>query len=166
MPESAAGKRWREKNRAYDCERKRAWRAANPDKARAHNASSPRRRETWRLFARALYATASGRLRRRMQAWRWAGVNTESVPTCCAAERVFVGGKCDICGCWSEPCWMDHDHATGLFRGWLCRACNTLLGQARDQVDILHRAALYLESERVRCGVARPLCNKCVREVV
>lgn len=56
-------------------------------------------------------------------------------------------GQCDICG---QACGtfarltIDHDHATGDFRGLLCVNCNHLLGKARDQVDILKRAIEYL----------------------
>jgi hypothetical protein len=39
----------------------------------------------------------------------------------------------------------DHDHKTGLFRGWLCSGCNTGLGMFRDNPESLRRAALYLE---------------------
>lgn len=36
-------------------------------------------------------------------------------------------GRCAICGLKSERI-IDHDHATGLERGELCRSCNTLEG--------------------------------------
>lgn len=40
---------------------------------------------------------------------------------------------------------VDHDHETGEFRGLLCRACNWLLGNARDEVKLLQRAIDYLK---------------------
>jgi hypothetical protein len=42
----------------------------------------------------------------------------------------------------------DHCHASGQVRGILCRNCNTMLGVARDQVETLMNAAIYLEKHR------------------
>lgn len=39
---------------------------------------------------------------------------------------------------------IDHCHVTGRVRGLLCRQCNVLLGYARDNPEILQRAAKYL----------------------
>lgn len=39
----------------------------------------------------------------------------------------------------------DHDHRTGLFRGVLCRGCNTGLGNFKDKVKVLRAAIYYLE---------------------
>ena len=55
------------------------------------------------------------------------------------------GGVCAICG--GERRYrlnVDHDHATGLVRGLLCRRCNKLLRDVRDDRDLLYRAAAYL----------------------
>jgi hypothetical protein len=43
---------------------------------------------------------------------------------------------------------LDHDHATNEFRGWLCRECNTSLGNLGDDVAGLRRALAYLERTR------------------
>ena len=43
---------------------------------------------------------------------------------------------------------VDHDHKTGQIRGILCPRCNErLLTAARDDPELLRRAAEYLESE-------------------
>lgn len=39
---------------------------------------------------------------------------------------------------------IDHNHDTGQFRGILCIKCNSLLGMARDSVDVLQAAVAYL----------------------
>jgi Recombination endonuclease VII len=40
---------------------------------------------------------------------------------------------------------LDHDHATGAFRGWLCMCCNTAIGKLGDTVEGLNRAVAYIE---------------------
>jgi hypothetical protein len=67
---------------------------------------------------------------------------------------VKQGGKCGICG--GPPVGksrkgkahtrfdVDHCHKTGRVRGFLCHPCNVLLGQARDRVEVLEAAILWL----------------------
>jgi hypothetical protein len=40
----------------------------------------------------------------------------------------WQAGRCAICGGRSQ--FLDHDHLTGLIRGWLCPSCNTQEGFA------------------------------------
>lgn len=51
---------------------------------------------------------------------------------------------CDICGR-KKKVVRDHNHKTGVYRGWLCSGCNTGLGLFHDSVERLKRAAEYLE---------------------
>jgi len=53
-------------------------------------------------------------------------------------------GPCEICDAPADPLHLDHDHATGRARGWLCFRCNSMLGLARDSGEILKRAGAYL----------------------
>jgi hypothetical protein len=40
---------------------------------------------------------------------------------------------------------IDYDnHALGTVRGLLCNRCNTILGMARDNIEILKQAIAYL----------------------
>lgn len=39
---------------------------------------------------------------------------------------------------------LDHDHSTGQVRGWVCNACNMMLGGARDSIANLESASRYL----------------------
>jgi len=43
---------------------------------------------------------------------------------------------------------IDHDHSTGMFRGWLCTHCNSALGHARDNPDVLVKLAEYVRATR------------------
>ena len=57
-------------------------------------------------------------------------------------------GRCAIC---RKPpqtrrLAVDHDHKTGHIRGLLCPRCNRCIGLFQDRLDLLQRAASYLES--------------------
>lgn len=41
--------------------------------------------------------------------------------------------------------YVDHCHISNRVRGLLCRACNTMLGAARDRAETLRSGAAYLE---------------------
>lgn len=56
---------------------------------------------------------------------------------------------CEICGGppdtgRTKRLHLDHDHLTGKFRGWICRACNHMLGNAKDSIDTLKKAIKFL----------------------
>ena len=42
---------------------------------------------------------------------------------------------------------LDHNHATNLFRGWLCNNCNSGLGMFKDSSVLLNLAIEYLGRE-------------------
>ena len=43
---------------------------------------------------------------------------------------------------------IDHDHNTNKFRGLLCVNCNTLLANAKDDIEILLKAIEYLKNTK------------------
>jgi hypothetical protein len=53
------------------------------------------------------------------------------------------------CECCKKPVYrnwqLDHCHDTGDFRGWLCKQCNTGLGNLGDNLDSLILAVEYLK---------------------
>ena len=59
-------------------------------------------------------------------------------------------GNCNICGKnqleFTKRLFVDHCHSTGKIRGLLCHNCNTLLGSAKDKVDVLEKAINYLKN--------------------
>lgn len=57
--------------------------------------------------------------------------------------------SCKICGVHEEQhsrgkLFVDHCHATGKYRALLCTTCNSLLGMAKDNPELLAKAAEYL----------------------
>jgi hypothetical protein len=46
-------------------------------------------------------------------------------------------GPCEICGNVYETLHLDHDHATGLKRGWLCHWCNRKLGWFENRQETI-----------------------------
>ena len=53
--------------------------------------------------------------------------------------------KCAICKNISDKWHIDHCHSTGKVRGILCPQCNLLLGNAKDNINILINAIQYLK---------------------
>jgi hypothetical protein len=52
---------------------------------------------------------------------------------------------CEICGGRHPKIVLDHCHATGLFRGWLCDRCNRVLGSVNEDPNLLRQIAEYCE---------------------
>ena len=63
------------------------------------------------------------------------------------AQELKAGSKkptnCNVCERSGKICF-DHDHVTGLFRGWLCLECNYVLGHVHDSQKILRKLAAYI----------------------
>jgi hypothetical protein len=57
------------------------------------------------------------------------------------------GGLCAICK-ESPATHLDHDHKTGVVRGFLCDRCNRGLGYFRDNLEFILNAGIYLENRR------------------
>lgn len=59
-------------------------------------------------------------------------------------------GRCDICQLVPDRgLVVDHCHDTGRVRSLLCNHCNTALGFARENPDVLRRMADYVERHRL-----------------
>lgn len=56
-------------------------------------------------------------------------------------------GRCEICDDWKDSLCCDHDHTTGLRRGWLCSRCNRGLGHFSDNAELMQAAIQYLHQK-------------------
>jgi hypothetical protein len=117
-----------------------------------HLASSATRRQDPRYrsdnIARCQRWTAKhpGRLRERTYA-RLFGITIADYDARLRAQ----GGGCAICGKTKadgsgKRLAVDHDHATGAFRGLLCSSCNIGLGRFKDDPARLSAAISYLRA--------------------
>ena len=61
--------------------------------------------------------------------------------------------RCKICNIQYEKVsehgglYIDHCHSTGKVRGLLCASCNRLLGNCKDDINILNSAIQYLQNK-------------------
>lgn len=68
----------------------------------------------------------------------------------------YYGNHCSICGRGFDAMnkrniHVDHDHSAAYnIRGLLCLNCNSILGHARDRIEILERAIEYLKEREDR----------------
>lgn len=101
-------------------------------------------------MARRSKAEIAAAKRRSEQAWaarikRTYGITAEEYE----AIKEHQGGVCAICNRANgktRRLSVDHDHKTGAIRGILCRPCNNILGQLRDDAVAALRVVWYLQS--------------------
>ena len=126
-----------ERSRVYQREwarrnpgKKHTWRKNNPELARE---ASRKSMERWRLADPERYRAKARR--------------SKGYPEPTRPEPTV----CELCGYPSvdgKALHLDHCHATGVFRGWLCTNCNRGLGHFRDNPELLRKAASYLEASK------------------
>lgn len=95
-----------------------------------------------RAAARALYAKDVDSSRRRVRDYQFRakfGIGVDEYE-----KRREGASHCAICGS-AGTLNLDHDHATGAIREWLCPPCNKGLGHFGDSPSRLHLAVQYLE---------------------
>src|SRR5262245_7825699 len=120
--------------KAKAADRTRADRIENPEKYRAYGAAQ-RKRDAERAAKDPAFKKrlAERKLRESRNARGVSGATGE--------RRV---GACEVCGS-DALLHLDHDHATGSIRGWLCRTCNVGIGALGDTLESLERAVAYLK---------------------
>jgi hypothetical protein len=84
----------------------------------------------------------------RRRAARWYAANAAALSSRNGLRKEKAAGRpcpehCEICHA-TGIILFDHDHASGAFRGWICKRCNTVLGLVRDSVEHLELLIRYL----------------------
>ena len=76
--------------------------------------------------------------------------NTEYLAALTAARKNAPPepDHCDCCHRKVEKLQVDHLHGSTTFRGWLCRQCNTGMGELGDNLEGVLQAAIFLESDK------------------
>jgi hypothetical protein len=60
-------------------------------------------------------------------------------------RRTKANGRCAVCGTETKKLHLDHDHATGKLRDFLCHRCNLALGLVNDNISRLSSLIDYLK---------------------
>jgi len=123
--------------RKQDPERYRAhcrrWRTKNPEKAKASS------QQWWQSNKEKARASALARHYKQPK---------KSYQRRLAAMEAEAGRprpeSCEVCG-GTGKISFDHCHQRGIFRGWLCNGCNSILGHAHDDPQRLRMLISYLE---------------------
>lgn len=146
------------------------WRKENPDKVRAINKRYYATDKGKALWKRERIKHAE---RRKATLERWKTQHPEALARYSIEKTVkrrgmtveeyqkFVADhnhRCDICGTAKVGkirLAVDHCHSSEKNRGLLCVNCNSLLGMAKDSVEILRKAIDYLERWELQTKSAR-----------
>lgn len=117
-----AKRRWRERNRERLREKNRQWYLKNRE----------------RYLAKRLAEKDADREAYRARKRKWDG-KPDPIRPCPAV--------CECCGKppGAKALHLDHDHATGKFRGWLCDLCNRGVGMLGDNLDGVLKMVEYLK---------------------
>ena len=131
-----SNQRWRENNREHVNEWAKQDRINNPEKYKKWSAITRKRMGKMKSLKDSLYLY-------KMDIDSYNKMLFEQNNVCAIChdpETRKSRTKGDIC-----RLAIDHCHKTGKIRGLLCHACNIVLGKAKDSIDLLKSAIIYLE---------------------
>lgn len=145
---------YREKNPGKrQAEGRRYW-AENKDKIIASRKAKKlteeqleRQRERQRIYAKRYRKKYSDKVAAKAKANRWKLRPKQNALNVRKLEAKAGRRKPDLC----EICngngriHFDHCHQRDVFRGWICHACNVVLGYVRDDPNHLRKLIAYLE---------------------
>ncbi len=109
--------------------------AGNYQKKLAYRKANPRLRKKWQL---------KNKYKISLKQWDELFESQDRKCAICRTDK-FIG----------KGPLTDHNHATGSVRGILCQHCNTLIGNAKESVEILREAIHYLTTHS-GCDIKSP----------
>jgi hypothetical protein len=115
---------YRARNLEKERLRRKLYRDRNPERTKAY-----RDRNREKIRARQRDYQARNLEARRASQRRRSGIPEPTRPCPDACEMCLTQAsalRTGLC--------IDHDHATGRFRGWICHSCNTSLGKMGDDI--------------------------------
>lgn len=131
----AAAKAYRAANKERISIKLKIYRAANADKVRAAEKRwRSENTEKYKAYGKERYIKAGRDQQRRRR-----GLPSPTRPEPSTCESCGTPTKKNGC------LRVDHCHATGRFRGWLCNKCNLGLGALGDMVESVKKILKYLE---------------------
>ena len=125
----------------------------NASSVRRYNGSESIRKDRFERSKK--WKQGPGRFNKSLHASRSDAKRSGYVPCSASVEelRNAFTGKCHVCGIPELECahglHMDHSHETGIFRGWLCKKCNTALGMLNESPEIIFLLAEYAEKHQL-----------------
>lgn len=134
-------RQWRTKTRDIRISQAREWRAKNREKLRAYDKSSYQRRKD-----KFVGWNRARNLRKNY------GITIEQYDEMFKAQS----GVCAVClgmNLSGRRLAVDHNHATGKIRQLLCSRCNSSIGLAKENAQILYKLAEYLEKHETLSSI-------------
>ena len=160
MGTAESNKKWRQKDPVRTLEIKRTWQQENRERVNAY-VRAYRKRNLKAVRERVRRWREKNKERVNAQKSKWAKDHAEVVRLAknkhslkrrhgLTQEQVEQklsdqNGRCSICLMILKKVCCDHDHVTGRNRDLLCGHCNSLLGFARENIEVLKRSIEYLE---------------------
>ena len=130
-----AWKKWYAKNRKHRINYIAMQRKTYPERWRNYDRRAYLRRRDQKLAFAKEYRVKNRAL---VIARKW-GIDAGDV-----SKVLQASSSCDVCGS-TKRLSVDHDHKTKMVRGLLCGKCNSALGMAQEDKDILRGLVQYLE---------------------
>jgi hypothetical protein len=139
-----ASRVYRDKHKAEIREKAKIYRAKNPEKQRLYQAKiDPIKKKE---YQKRYYKEHRDDLIERARGWKLYqryGLDFDDLDEMSVAQD----NVCAMCR-EAKKLVVDHCHASGAVRALLCYRCNTLLGVAGDDVELLKTAVNYLQHHK------------------